>query len=244
RDETRGRVHRRDEVAHVVARTVGGADDDVDAVVQLIEVEVGDDHGDFDEFVDVQVQTGHLAVDPDDSLCNHGAILCRRPDGAGAARRIRPRHDLTGPGELPDRPVRAPSPCGSLDSVCFREDSVRASAADEGTSVRYVLPAVIVVIGLLVGMFGVLQKTLWAPDDTRTASVQLDEPGPVVVVEPGVLNLYDTPATLTATATEPDQEITISRTTKENADAWVGASDATRIVGLAEEEALESRTVT
>lgn len=109
---------------------------------------------------------------------------------------------------------------------------------------RYVLPAVIVVIGLLVGMFGVLQKTLWAPDDTRTASVQLDEPGPVVVVEPGVLNLYDTPATLTATATEPDQEITISRTTKENADAWVGASDATRIVGLAEEEALEARTVT
>ncbi|SMY12705.1 hypothetical protein [Brevibacterium jeotgali] len=109
---------------------------------------------------------------------------------------------------------------------------------------RYVLPAVIVVIGLITGMFGVLQKTVWAPDDTRTASVQLDGPGPVVVVEPGVLNLYDTPATLTATATAADQEITISRTTKENADFWVGASDATRIVGLAEEDSLESRTFT
>lgn len=109
---------------------------------------------------------------------------------------------------------------------------------------RYVLPAVIVVIGLIAGIFGVLQKTVWAPDDTMTASVQLDGPGPVVVVEPGVLNLYDTPATLTATATESDQKITISRTTKENADSWVGVSDATRIVGLAEENSLESRTVT
>ncbi|MGO1397590.1 MAG: hypothetical protein ACTHWT_02355 [Brevibacterium yomogidense] len=109
---------------------------------------------------------------------------------------------------------------------------------------RYVLPAVIIVIGLITGTFGVLQKTVWAPDDTRTASVQLDGPGPVAVVEPGVLNLYDTPATLTATATEPDQEITISRTTKENADFWVGASDVTRIVGLAEENSLEARTLT
>ena len=54
---------------------------------------------------------------------------------------------------------------------------------------RYVLPAVIIVIGLITGTFGVLQKTVWAPDDTRTASVQLDGPGPVAVVEPGVLNL-------------------------------------------------------
>lgn len=109
---------------------------------------------------------------------------------------------------------------------------------------RYVLPAVIIVIGLITGMFGVLQKTVWAPDDTRTASVQLDDPGPVVVIEPGVLNLYDTPATLTATAPETDQEITISRTTKEDADAWVGSSDVTRIVGLADETALEARTTT
>lgn len=109
---------------------------------------------------------------------------------------------------------------------------------------RYVLPAAIIVIGLITGMFGVLQKTVWAPDDTRTASVELDEPGPVVIVEPGVLNLYGTPATLTATAADPESEITISRTTKENADAWVGASDVTRIVGLTEETALDARTTT
>lgn len=120
----------------------------------------------------------------------------------------------------------------------------RPSAVDEGTRVRYVLPAAIIVIGLITGMFGVLQKTVWAPDDTRTASVQLDEPGPVIVVEPGVLNLYSTPATLTATTADPESEITISRTTKENADAWVGASDVTRIVGLAEENVLEARTTT
>lgn len=109
---------------------------------------------------------------------------------------------------------------------------------------RYVLPAVIIVIGLITGMFGILQKTVWAPDETRTASVQLDEPGPVIVIEPGVLNLYETPATLTATAADPESEITISRTTKENADAWVGASDVTRITGLADETTLAADTTT
>jgi len=110
--------------------------------------------------------------------------------------------------------------------------------------VRYVLPAVIIVIGLITGMFGILQKTVWAPDETRTASVQLDEPGPVIVIEPGVLNLYETPATITATAADPESEITISRTTKENADAWVGASDVTRITGLADETTLAADTTT
>ena len=109
---------------------------------------------------------------------------------------------------------------------------------------RYVLPVVIIVIGLITGMFGILQKTVWAPDETRTASVQLDEPGPVIVIEPGVLNLYETPATLTATAADPESEITISRTTKENADAWVGASDVTRITGLADETTLAADTTT
>lgn len=109
---------------------------------------------------------------------------------------------------------------------------------------RYVLPAVIIVIGLITGMFGVLQKTVWAPDDQRTATVQLDEPGPVVVIEPGVLNLYPTPAQLTATAADPAQEITISRTTKENADSWVGASDVTRITGLQDETTLAAQTTT
>ncbi|WP_029090181.1 hypothetical protein [Brevibacterium album] len=109
---------------------------------------------------------------------------------------------------------------------------------------RYVLPAVLVVIGLLTGILGVLQKTVWAPSDTLVASVQLDEPGPVVVVEPGVLNLYGTPAELDVTAGSPDQDITISRTTKENADAWVGASDVTRITGLADEETLAHVTST
>lgn len=109
---------------------------------------------------------------------------------------------------------------------------------------RYVLPAVIIVVGLITGMFGVLQKTVWAPADQRTASVELEDPGPVAVIEPGVLNLYPTPATLTATAADPEAEITISRTTKENADAWVGASDVTRIVGLQDETTLAAKTTT
>jgi hypothetical protein len=108
--------------------------------------------------------------------------------------------------------------------------------------VRYVLPAVLIVLGLLSGTLGVLQKTLWAPSDTLVASAQLDDPGPVLVVEPGVLNLYGTPAELEVTAADAEQEITISRTTKENADAWVGASDVSRVTGMADENALAVTT--
>ncbi len=58
-----------------------------------VEVEVGDDDGDLDEFVDREVEPGHLAVDPDQSVVarSHSASLVRCPSGtappAGPGRR-------------------------------------------------------------------------------------------------------------------------------------------------------------
>nr|WP_272902128.1 hypothetical protein [Brevibacterium daeguense] len=85
-----------------------------------------------------------------------------------------------------------------------------------------------------------MQKTLWSPDDRITAAVTLDDPGPLVVVEPGVLNLYQTPATLTVTG---EGELSISQASKESIDAWVGETSHTVITGLADESTLAAEKV-
>jgi hypothetical protein len=101
--------------------------------------------------------------------------------------------------------------------------------------VRYVVAGLLITLGVIVGAVGILQKTLWSPDDQITATVTLDDPGPLVVVEPGVLNLYQTPATLTVTG---EGELSISQASKENIDAWVGETAHTSITGLADESTL------
>ena len=57
-------MHLRDDVDHSVQRLVGGVDDDVEAFAEDIELGVGHQHRDFDEQVGLQVEAGHLTVDP------------------------------------------------------------------------------------------------------------------------------------------------------------------------------------
>lgn len=104
---------------------------------------------------------------------------------------------------------------------------------------RYVLPIVLVVIGLVTGLMGILQKTVWAPPENLVATTALSEPGPVTVVEPGVLNLYPTPTELTV---EGEGELVIATASKESVDAWVADSKVTRITGLENETTLASTT--
>lgn len=101
--------------------------------------------------------------------------------------------------------------------------------------VRYALSATLIVLGLVLGALGLLQKTIWAPSETISASAELSEPGPVVIVEPGVLNLYDTPAELTVTGEGTE---VIAQTSLENAEAWAEGAAQTRITGLASETEL------
>ncbi|WP_309132369.1 hypothetical protein [Brevibacterium sp.] len=100
---------------------------------------------------------------------------------------------------------------------------------------RYTLAVILMVVGLLVGGLGILQKTLWAPEKTITATTQIDAEAPAVVIDPGMLNLYQTPATLTVEGTG---ELTIAQAPIENIDAWVGDSAAARVTGLAPEGGL------
>ncbi|MCD1285804.1 MULTISPECIES: hypothetical protein [unclassified Brevibacterium] len=96
---------------------------------------------------------------------------------------------------------------------------------------RYTLAVILMVVGVVVGGLGILQKTVWAPDDTITATAQIDADSPAVVVDPGMLNLYETPATLKV---EGSGDLTIAQAPIENIDAWTGESAVDRVTGLAE----------
>ena len=57
-------MHLRDHVDHAGQRLVVGVDHHVDAVAEDVELAVGDQRGDLDEPVGLEVEPGHLAVDP------------------------------------------------------------------------------------------------------------------------------------------------------------------------------------
>lgn len=104
---------------------------------------------------------------------------------------------------------------------------------------RYTLAVILMVVGVVVGGLGILQKTLWAPDDQITATTEIDAETPAVVVDPGMLNLYETPATLNV---EGSGDLTIAQAPIENVEAWAGNSAFTRVTGLAPEGGLSVKS--
>jgi hypothetical protein len=64
-------VHVADEVAHGGEHLIARLDHDVDPVAEDVEVPVGDQRGHLDQPVAEEIQTGHLAVDPDE-FAAHG----------------------------------------------------------------------------------------------------------------------------------------------------------------------------
>ena len=58
------RVHVADEVVHARERGVVLVDDDLHAVVEQGQVGVGDDAGDLDDHVVLDIEPGHLEIDP------------------------------------------------------------------------------------------------------------------------------------------------------------------------------------
>src|SRR5699024_5802945 len=61
-------VHVHHERVHAGQGLGRGLDDDVDAVPEDVQIGVGHEHGDLDESVALLVESGHLAVDPDDAV--------------------------------------------------------------------------------------------------------------------------------------------------------------------------------
>src|SRR5699024_3926037 len=68
--------------------------------------------------------------------------------------------------------------------------------------------------------------------DTITATAEIDADKPAVIIDPGMLNLYETPATLTV---KGSGDLTIAQAPIDNVEAWAGDSAYDRVTGLAEE---------
>jgi hypothetical protein len=82
-------VHVADEVVHLLQRRDRRLDDQVDAGTEHVQVEVGDERGYLDQRVGVEVETGHLTVDPHESFVHEtppylpGSVGARLPDSRG-----------------------------------------------------------------------------------------------------------------------------------------------------------------
>ncbi len=73
--EAGARVHLAHDLGHAGERGLVGVDDDVDALAEHVELTVGDQDGDLDQRVAAEVEAGHLAVDPHQTIV-HGVTLC------------------------------------------------------------------------------------------------------------------------------------------------------------------------
>lgn len=97
-----------------------------------------------------------------------------------------------------------------------------------------------IVLGAVLGVVGVLQKTVWAPPENITATTQTDESSAAAVIEPGVLNLYPGEAKVTVKGTG---DITVAHASKSNVEAWLGEASYLDITGLKTQEELRTEKV-
>ncbi len=97
REQTRLGVHPTDEVVHLVELGHAGVRDEVDAVVEDLELGIGDEARDLDDRVSLDVEPRHLEVDPDEPGVGggHGRRRYRRPGFESlASRTVVTRADL------------------------------------------------------------------------------------------------------------------------------------------------------
>ena len=84
-------VHLPHDLGHAGERGLVGVDDDVDALAEHGEITVGDEDGDLDQRVAAEVEAGHLAVDPHQTI-SHGVTLCLA-SGDGPLRLVSSQRD-------------------------------------------------------------------------------------------------------------------------------------------------------
>ncbi len=104
-DQSRTGVHLADELAHVSERRVVGLDHDLESRMLRPKLEVGHDDGDLHEFVLVEIQARHLAVDPYESIVLGSAHHVDHPSDG-------PRHAGLAGDDVPRAPAARGEPCG------------------------------------------------------------------------------------------------------------------------------------
>lgn len=102
------------------------------------------------------------------------------------------------------------------------------------------LAVLLVLVGLIGLALGRLGETTWAPATEVTSSVELSEPGPAVVIDPGVLYIGGTEGEVTVTGASSVSMITASNS---DIDAYLDGVQYTRITGASSWSTLSTETV-
>ncbi|MEK8228170.1 hypothetical protein NKG05_21990 [Oerskovia sp. M15] len=114
----------------------------------------------------------------------------------------------------------------------------------KGNSVlQRILAAGLIVLGLVGIGTGVASATIWRENETVVATATSDGSSPLVVSEPGVLDLVDGDVTVTA-KTGGDKPVTLVIGREVDVAGWVGTDPHAVITGLTDWDTLATKAVT
>lgn len=105
---------------------------------------------------------------------------------------------------------------------------------------KRILAIVLVLLGVVGLVLGRLGETTWAPATERTASVTLQEPGPAVLLDPGLLYVGGTQGTATVTG---DGDLTMITAANDDIRSYLEGTRYTRVTGLSDWATLTTETV-
>lgn len=105
---------------------------------------------------------------------------------------------------------------------------------------RRLIAAVLIVLGASGIALGRLGETVWAPPAERTASVELADPGPAVLLDPGVAYVGGHEGTVRVTSGGAVRIIPVA---PEIAAAYLGDARRTRITGVPSWTELKTREI-
>jgi len=113
----------------------------------------------------------------------------------------------------------------------------------KGNSVlQRILAAGLIVLGLVGIGTGVASATVWRESESVVATTPADGSAPLVLSEPGVLDMVAGDVTVTAKTPE-DKPVTLVIGREVDVEGWVGADPHSVITGLSDWDALSTRSV-
>lgn len=102
------------------------------------------------------------------------------------------------------------------------------------------LAVLLVLVGLIGLALGRLGETTWAPETETTASVTLEDPGPAVVIDPGVLYVGGEQGEVTI---EGASDVSVITASNSDIDAYLDGVHHTRITGASDWTTLSTEDV-
>ncbi|HJC69708.1 MAG TPA: hypothetical protein H9932_08540 [Candidatus Brachybacterium intestinipullorum] len=102
------------------------------------------------------------------------------------------------------------------------------------------LAVLLVLVGLIGLALGRLGDTVWAPDTETTAAVTLEDPGPAVVIDPGVLYVGGEEGQVTI---EGASDVSVITASNGDIDAYLDGVHHTRITGASDWSTLSTEDV-